>query len=366
MAGEAKTVWELDPHTKAKHIILRKYLNAWLPKLTKWNGRVVIVDGFAGPGIYSKGEEGSPVIALKAFLDHAYKTKMTAEIVYVFIEADEKRCNSLNEVIGKMELPNTVSIQVRNQKCEVALNGLLDYLDEKKSNLAPTFAFVDPFGLQVPLDMVARLMAHPKCEVLITFMLSALQRFLATPEFEGPTDRLYGCKEWRKALEMAGKERETFLRTLYQSQLETGVGAQYVRFFTMKDGKNKTIYDLFFATNHPSGIDAMKDAMWRVDQTGGGYTFSDATDPEQETLFEAEPNWNQLFDLLVLLFGGSEQPWSVVEEAIRRTPFRILRNVLKAESRNDPSRFTIVPRAGAKKGTLDDGTVIRFPAPAAG
>jgi hypothetical protein len=101
---------------------------------------------------------------------------------------------------------------------------------------------------------------------------------------KSPGYRLYGCTDWRKAMDMAGKERETFLRTLYQNQLETAVGAKYVRFFTMKDGKNKTIYDLFFATNHPSGIDAMKGAMWKVDQTGGGYTFSDATDPDQETL----------------------------------------------------------------------------------
>jgi three-Cys-motif partner protein len=287
---------------------------------------------------------------------------MAAELVYLFIEADKKRCESLDAVLGKLEIPKSVSISIYNQKCEEALNSVLGYLDEKKSKLAPTFAFIDPFGVQVPLDMVARLMAHPKCEVLITFMLSALHRWISTPEFQEPTDRLYGCTDWRKALDMVGKEREKFLRTLYQNQLETAVGAKYVRFFTMKDGKNKTIYDLFFATNHRSGIDAMKDAMWKVDQTGGGYTFSDATDPDQETLFEAKPNWDQLFDLLLLFYGGSEQPWEEVEETIRRTPFRIMRNDLKAESRRENSRFTIVPPAGAKKGTLGPGTVIRFPA----
>jgi hypothetical protein len=81
----------------------------------------------------------------------------------------------------------------------------------------------------------------------------------------------------------------------------------------------------------------------------GGYTFSDATDPDQETLFEAKPNWDQLFHLLLLFYGGSEQPWEEVEETIRRTPFRIMRNDLKAESRREHSRFTIVPPVGAKK-----------------
>ena len=45
MAGDWATVWELEPHTAAKHVILRKYLNAWLPKLTKSNSRVVIING---------------------------------------------------------------------------------------------------------------------------------------------------------------------------------------------------------------------------------------------------------------------------------------------------------------------------------
>ena len=150
------------------------------------------------------------------------------------------------------------------------------------------------------------------------------------------------------------------MRTLYQRQLEDVVGAEYVRFFTMKDTKNKSIYDLFFATNHRSGIDEMKAAMWKVDQTGG-YLFTDATDPNQETLFTAEPDWHQLFDLLLTRFAGTEQPWPFVEEAIRRTPFRIMRKVLQTESKKPASRFQIINPEGVRMGTLNNGTSIRFP-----
>ena len=359
MARESATVWELDPHTRAKHVILRKYLNAWLPKLTRWNGRVVIIDGFAGPGLYSEGEDGSPVIALNSFVEHSYKGNMEAEVKYLFVEADKKRCDSLKEVVSQIKIPKAVDVSIFNEECEVTLKRALDYLDEQESRLAPTFAFIDPFGVQVPLDMVVRLMAHPKCEVLITFMISALHRFMSTPEFEEPTDCLFGCGDWREALEMTGNKRETFLRTLYQRKLEEVVGAEYVKFFTMRNTKNMTIYDLFFATNHPAGIDAMKDAMWKIDQTGG-YSFSDATNPDQETLFSKEPDWDQMFNLLAERFKGTEQPWPIVEEAIRRTPFRILRRPLQAESRKENSRFRIVPPKGAKKGTLNEGSTVRF------
>ena len=359
MAGESTTIWELDPHTGAKHVILRKYLDAWLPILTRWNGRVVIIDGFAGPGRYSKGEEGSPVIALRAFLEHSHKAKMNAKVKYLFVESDKARYESLKEVVSQIKLPMSVDVDIFNEKCEVTLTRALNYLDERESRLAPTFAFIDPFGLQVPLDIVSRLMAHQKCEVLITFMIGALHRFISTPEFEESTDRLFGCADWREAFEMRGDEREAFLRALYQRQLEEAVGAAYVRFFSMRNAKNRAIYDLFFATKHPAGIDAMKDAMWKIDQTGS-YSFSDATNPDQETLFSEEPDWDQMFDLLAEQFKGTEQPWIVVEDAIRRTPFRILKRPLQAESRKKNSRFRIIPPVGGRRGTLKVGSMVRF------
>ena len=78
------TKWEIEPHTAAKHRILRNYLDAWLPIMTSWSGRVVFVDGFAGPGQYRGGEDGSPVIALTAALE--LKRPLKSEIVFHFIE----------------------------------------------------------------------------------------------------------------------------------------------------------------------------------------------------------------------------------------------------------------------------------------
>jgi three-Cys-motif partner protein len=49
-------IWPLQPHTAAKHRILRCYLDAWFPIMGSWNGRILILDGFAGPGIYTGGE----------------------------------------------------------------------------------------------------------------------------------------------------------------------------------------------------------------------------------------------------------------------------------------------------------------------
>lgn len=58
MAPPRATHWALEPHTQAKHLILRRYLEAWLPIMATHNGRIVFVDGFAGPGRYVGREEG--------------------------------------------------------------------------------------------------------------------------------------------------------------------------------------------------------------------------------------------------------------------------------------------------------------------
>lgn len=76
------------------------------------------------------------------------------------------------------------------------------------------------------------------------------------------------------------------LRTLYQSQLKRT--ARFVRYFEMRDHRDRPLYYLFFATNHELGHVRMKQAMWQVDPQGE-FRFADATDPHQAVLFDADP-----------------------------------------------------------------------------
>lgn len=68
-AGGAK----YDPHTERKHKVLREYLRQYLitrcqlPQLERF--RFVIVDGFAGAGLYEAGQYGSPLIFLDTLRD---------------------------------------------------------------------------------------------------------------------------------------------------------------------------------------------------------------------------------------------------------------------------------------------------------
>jgi hypothetical protein len=52
--------------------------------------------GSRGPGVYADGEPGSPIIALKSFLEHRYREKITAELIYIFIEENKERVGRLS------------------------------------------------------------------------------------------------------------------------------------------------------------------------------------------------------------------------------------------------------------------------------
>ena len=64
------TVWALDEQTEGKHLLLRAYLDGWFAILGSFSGRLLFVDGFAGPGEYADGEMGSPLVAIESVRQH--------------------------------------------------------------------------------------------------------------------------------------------------------------------------------------------------------------------------------------------------------------------------------------------------------
>ena len=85
MACATGVTWTIQPHTLAKHEILRRYLGAWFPIIASGSSRVVYIDGFCGPGQYNGGEPGSPIIALREALHHSQRLS-TKELIFLFID----------------------------------------------------------------------------------------------------------------------------------------------------------------------------------------------------------------------------------------------------------------------------------------
>ncbi|KKG62117.1 three-Cys-motif partner protein TcmP [Methanosarcina mazei] len=348
-----EVTWELDLHTKAKHDILKGYLQAWYPILNSTNKRIVYIDGFAGPGEYKGGEPGSPIIALRTAINHSLKLK--SEIVFWFIEKDNDRCNHLESIIKKEELPTNFLVHVECGSFDERLTRTLEDIEKQGTYLAPTFAFIDPFGISdTPFSVVDKILKNKKCEVFINFMSGFLNRFRDLDLNKDYINNLFGTDAWQTE---ATRSEEGFVE-YYQQRL--GIIAKYVRSFTMKNENNQTIYRLIFGTNSYDGLKKMKEAMWRVDKTGS-FTFSDRTDPKQILLIPHEPNYSDLKKLIVSRFNGLEvdiddiERYVVIETIYRETHFK-KQILIEMEKCNLPE--IIVSRPG--KSGYPPNTKIKF------
>ncbi len=365
MAAPKSTIWDLEPHTKAKHAILKRYLQAWISILgTNSFRQIVYIDGFAGPGRYSRGEEGSPIIALGAALDHP--SRVNASITFIFVEKDPNRASMLQSIVNDIGVPRSFrAIVLPGWTFTEAIESVYTRISKIHSSL-PTFAFIDPFGWSgVPFSAVSRILGNPSCEVLVTFMYEEINRFIGHPDQEENFDSFFGTTAWRQIVPIAdSRERNRQLHDLYMTQLRDSANAKYVRSFEMRNDRDVTDYYLFYATNNILGLKKMKEAMWKVDSSGD-FRFSDATDPLQSVFFIDEPQLESLQERIIERFAGKERSIHQIEEfVVTETAFREThyKKLLKSMEYANPPEFELVnPPPSRKKGTYGSPSLrLRF------
>lgn len=161
-----------------KHGILRRYLRPFVSKTgsTSKGRRVAYIDGYAGRGTYANGSPGSPLLAMEI-----------AQIVSSFgtidghlVEQDSASYDELKALVDGSALGWSV------YKGDVA-----EHLDDILAEIgdAPLFAFLDPFGLGLPVHMIedkllsragqmrgGRRVQGVATEVLLNFSWSGLRR----------------------------------------------------------------------------------------------------------------------------------------------------------------------------------------------
>lgn len=330
-------VWSLDPHTIAKHALLKRYLDRWFPILGKYNPRINYIDGFAGPGQYAGGEKGSPIIAIESAMEHVKRGTLSTSVTvnFIFVESDDNRAAHLNEQLKLLSPPRQFQIAVLGGKFSEEISTALGKLETENKNPAPTFAFIDPFGFSgIPMSLMSKILQFQKCEVFINIMAEHINRFLQHPD-DAVTSHFpetFGTKEVLEIPNRTG-DRLTNILTLYRDQLSKY--AKYVRRFDMRGHKDQKTYSLFFASNSAKGFEKMKEAMWAVDKHSGNQ-FSDA-DQNPVSLF-ATQGFEPLWDDLKMEFGGRTVPMSVLEKfVIEKTDYlpKHARDILKRREENN-------------------------------
>lgn len=300
MSKRKEILWDLEDHSFGKHLVLKKYINAWFPILSKYNGRLLFIDGFAGPGEYKNGHVGSPVIALDAALHHRHAGVREQEIVFFFIENDSKRLNHLKDLIASRypNLPSNFKVHFANSEFDEAMTDLLDVIAEQNKRLAPCFAMIDPFGVSdTPMSIVHRILENRQAEIYVSVMYEHINRFLSSKEFEPHLNTLFGDNRWSEAKKIENRdERKEFLYRLYKSQLKASKANNAIHFELFRG--NRHVYSIFFATQSWLGTDKMKNAIWNI-APSGDFVFRGMA---QDELDLASPNFDPLIDIIVSEF----------------------------------------------------------------
>jgi three-Cys-motif partner protein len=327
---------------------LQRYLQAWFPILTQQasalarqyksvgSREILFIDGFAGPGEYTNGKEGSPVIALKAALDHAIPFPIPVRML--FIEERKDRFEHLQKVLAPHLARAHQSCNIRAAEplpgdCDSVLNALLDDCERNGISFGPALAFLDQFGYgAVSMALISRILKFGQCEVFSYLDYKDMNRWISDPTKAPAYTRAYGGQDWQGALNVPEHERRTFLLDRYKAALKDPKrgNAAYVTSFSMFDRNGQPLYWLIFCTNNLRGLEEMKRAMWAVDRTGE-FRFSDEDNPGQLRLFDE--SYDDLWlaeELATRLAGKTLSVAQVKEYVLTDTPCYLFKGALKS------------------------------------
>ncbi len=379
-------------HTRAKHRVLTEYLKAWFPILATFDNRIIFLDGFAGPGEYNDPEHsvGSPIIAIQTALNHRlFQSKLSQkEIIFIFVEKSEARADYLRQKLDQMyslkeegkysKLPEKWNVDVNTGEFSKVTGPLVGGLEAKNLNLAPTMAFIDPFGYKdLDLELLGRILRFPKCELLITYMTGFMDRFCFDAMHEDSIKQALKIDDpvLQKVRSMASIDDRNleWLRLLNEGIItaaarqanlaETPLDPVLRLSFKLKDKSNHVLYDLVYFTKGLRGIDVMKEAMYRTGKDWS-YTFSDYNfTPGQSNLldFTDEPTWQR--DAAKIVYekfkGRPLVPFVEVENFVRdpSVPYAFRKGilgVLEADNR------IVVHRGTARRNSYPEDCLIDF------
>jgi three-Cys-motif partner protein len=232
---------------------------------------ILVIDGYAGPGVFDDGREGSPMIICQAAERYA-RGKYQAIFInkdqehhekLLYVLHKEGRLNSVKAVLGDtiQELPR-ISNRLRNQS-------VLLYLDP----FGPTgcdFSLLQPFLTRNP---------DYSTEILLTLNMPGMHR-LATGNavkagrrdeqlirsYHQKLTSVFGGEYWQEIMwneYLTPKEREFQLVEAYRLRLAEYL--PFTGFCPVQEQTDKRIkYFIVFASRHPHTVTLLNDMMLRA------------------------------------------------------------------------------------------------------
>ena len=190
--------------TKAKHFILKRYLQALAFKVLTFSD-ITYVDGFSGPW-ETKTEDFSDssfMIAISVLLDaqnQILERGHKRRIRCFFSETNPVAYAQLQEAVAAFHKPEDgFEIKTYCGKFEDAVSEIQAFIGSSFPLI-----FIDPTGWTgYPFDKIRPLFLPAKCEVLINFMYDFVNRFSQSDDESTVTslEQILGGPGWRQRLD---------------------------------------------------------------------------------------------------------------------------------------------------------------------
>lgn len=274
--------------TLVKHLILGKYLERFAHIVGfRWNS-ITYVDCFSGPwNVRSEDlKDSSFSIALeelrKARETHRLKGK-TLNLRCFFLEKDASAYARLKQFADQIQ---DVEVKTKNNQLETSIDAILSFVRQGGPDTFP-FIFIDPTGWTgFAMQNIAPLLKLDPGEVLINFITGHIKRFIESPQDETRESfaRLFGSPDFKSRIEgLARQDREDALVAEYSESVKRTGRFNYVSHaIVLHPEKDRTHFDLIYATRHEKGIEVFKDAEKKA-MTEGEHARAEAQRRSRES-----------------------------------------------------------------------------------
>lgn len=269
MADESKAFFvEKRPWSRVKDRILGSYLPAYLAKVNRLSKPIILIDAYAGPGVFEDGSPGSPVLMCKAAKDRirgAYKT--------IFINNDTDHHKKLMSILEKGGWSST-SRAIFGDSERVLKELLEDYNGDET-----VFLYLDPFGLSCEFASIEPFLNRNRSastEVLINLSMPIIHRMAGRNSNSDETkdlldsrrntlDKILGGDYWREHIlgsDGSTQEREKRLIENYVANLSSNGYLKFTGYCPIQEARTTpTKYYMIFASTHRDARLLMNDEM---------------------------------------------------------------------------------------------------------
>lgn len=285
--------WSLDEHTRRKHRVLSYYLQIWSQILGNPFANLVYWDFFAGRGDYSGGEPGSPLIAMdiseKRFQEGNSRGR-PINMTCIFVEKDKQCFYYLQDLLRDL-YPDLERKRwwLYHGDCRTIYDRLKQSDEIRVCNMrVPQFFFLDPYGPNIPLEMIRGLMSPQYREAMITIMTEFVTRWVSEPPQETNLKSMFGVDDLITLKVLCqGENPALSVAEYYISRLKDQDGAN-VRHVTppfemTPDRRQNPLYYLIGCTQAPIGLRKMSETMRAI---SGNEDFSYRGKFEHQTSLE--------------------------------------------------------------------------------